>query len=158
MDMIHQLNRSNGQPTPYFIRGKTGPIPYATAHLTLDYGYPCSPHCRGLAVPPWLGSAAAPAPMLELDRTVQLELESQLQRDQNEFSEDPHPLLNDTEGNKWRNYYARLISYNPDERTNRHPREKLRALHALAMGRQVWWASQQAIAPAPPHPQPHHPR
>lgn len=81
MDMIHQLNRSDGQPTPYFIRGKTGLIPYATAHLELDYGYPCSPHCRGLDVPPWLGSAAAPAPMLELDRAVQLELESQLNQD-----------------------------------------------------------------------------
>lgn len=70
--MINQLNRRNGQPTPYFVIGPPGLIPHSRAHLTLGYGYLCSPHCRGVPVPPWLGSAAAVAPMVELKLVQQV--------------------------------------------------------------------------------------
>ena len=55
--MINQLNRRNGQPTPYFFRGPTGMNPYgvnlySAAHLTLDYHYLCSLHCRGVQMAP----------------------------------------------------------------------------------------------------------
>ncbi|KAL9135089.1 MAG: hypothetical protein Q9175_003718 [Cornicularia normoerica] len=144
MAMIHQLNRSNGQPTPYFVRAPTGPIPYATAHLMSDYSYPCSPHCRGVAVAAWLGSAAAPAPMKELDLALQLA------QDQAEFAAEPHAQLYPPEMDQWRHLYRKLITYNPDEPTNGEPRKRLRALHTLAVDRHNWWASQQTIAPAPP--------
>ena len=75
--MINQLNREDGQPTPYFVRGPVGNTPegvdgYITAHLTLDYRYVCSAHCRGLPIAPWFRPAAAVAPMLELDPAQQL--------------------------------------------------------------------------------------
>ena len=79
--MINQLNRSNGQPTPYFFIGPPGLFPYAnppnqspyaTAHLTVNYGYLCSLHCRGIPFQPWLRSYAAVAPMIELDLAQQL--------------------------------------------------------------------------------------
>ena len=75
--MINQLNRGDGQPTPYFFRGPVGISPagvnhYVSTHLTLDYHYPCSPVCRGLPVAPWYNPAAAVAPMIELDLSRQL--------------------------------------------------------------------------------------
>lgn len=75
--MINQLNRGDGQPTPYFFRGPTGGNPagvnhYVSQHLMLDFHYPCSPVCRGLPVAPWFNPAAAVAPMIELDLARQL--------------------------------------------------------------------------------------
>ena len=75
--MINQLNRGDGQPTPYFFRGPVGINPagvnhYVSTHLTLDYHYPCSPVCRGLPVAPWYNPGAAVAPMIELDLSRQL--------------------------------------------------------------------------------------
>lgn len=72
MAMINQLNRRNGQPTPYFVIAPPGLIPHSTAHLTVNYGYLCSLHCRGIAFAPWLRSAAAVAPMKELNLAQQL--------------------------------------------------------------------------------------
>lgn len=72
MAMINQLHRRNGQATPYFFIGPTGMNIYATAHLTSEYRYPCNPHCQGVVVAPWLGRAAAAAPMKQLDLAWQL--------------------------------------------------------------------------------------
>lgn len=76
MAMINQLTRRDGRPTPYFVVQPPGLLPHAMAHLQLDYRYPCGPHCRGLTVAPWQGTAAAAvAPMIELDLYGQLALD-----------------------------------------------------------------------------------
>lgn len=144
--MINQLNRRNGQPTPYFVIGPPGLIPHSRAHLTLGYGYLCSPHCRGVPVPPWLGSAAAVAPMVEL------KLVQQVAQDQAEFAAEPHANLDPNEQAQWRRLYAALMAYNPEEPQNLRTRQALRRLHQLAIGRLNYYANLRWIVKKPPPP------